>query len=110
MPRRAPVVEIRRSPDGVKEVEAPLPSNLWCYSSDGSRWFHTYSVIIIPQDSSSLHFSTTLHTAKGDVLITMSPSVNVSGRLVVVNDGWVNHCIFQMRSRTPEGLRASYRE
>ena len=84
----AHVGKIRHSPDEVKYVEAPLPGNLWYYSYNGSRCVCTNAVITTPPKYSYLHFRTTLQTANGDVLITVSSSVNGSGQLVVVNGGW----------------------
>ena len=71
---------------------------MWDYASYDYRWIHTDAVINIPQDSSSYHFITTLKNADIDVPITVYTYVNVSARLVGVNDDWVNCCIIQKRS------------
>ena len=104
MPRRAPVVKIRHSPDAFEQVEAPHRGNLWYYSSDAYWRVHTDDAITITPEFSTSHFRTTLETAKGDVLVTVSPSVNFSSRLVGIIEGWENCLIVQTLSRTPKGL------
>ena len=88
IPRRATVGKIKNPFDRVKEVDNALPDNLWYYASDGSWWVHTDAVINAPSWSYYLYFSMTIYTAKGDVLITVYPSENVSSSLVGANDGW----------------------
>ena len=69
--------------DGIEEGEATMTGNPLDYASDVSWWD---VVIAILPGSESSNFSTTLHTADGDALITVSPSVNFSTRVVGVND------------------------
>ena len=104
----AHVGKILRSPDEVKEVEAPLPGNLWYYSYNGYWCIRTDAIITNPPVYSYSHFRTTLQTFNRDVPITVSSSGNGSGQLVVVNEGWVTDHIVQRCSRTPEGLQSSY--
>ena len=109
MPQQhAPVGEIRHYSEG--EVESPLPGNLWVVASNGSWWVHPDAGITTPKYSSSSHFCTTLQTSEGYVPITVYPSINGSGRLIGVDDGWVTHCIVQTHPRTPGGMQESYLE
>ena len=80
MPWRAPVGEILRTYERVKYIKSPLsgPVNLRDYASDGYWWVHTDVVISITPKSNSSHFSTTIQTTKGDILITVYPSINGS--------------------------------
>ena len=107
IPWRAPVREIRIP--SIEEVEATdvdwwnsavailpkynsshfsttLPTgNLWNYTLNGSWWFHTNAVIrVLPKINTC--FLTNIPTPKGDFLITMSPSINVSANLVSINE------------------------
>ena len=85
----APFRKIWCPPDGIKDVEYPLSSDLWDYNSNGSRWVHTISIIDITPESDSSDFSTSLQTTKGYFFINVSPSVNGSTRLVGVNECFV---------------------
>ena len=92
------------------EVKAPLTGNMWTAGSNGSWQVHLDAVITTLIESSSSHFSATLQNSEVDVPIPVSPSINGSGRLVRVVDGWANSRITQTRSRTLKGLQTSYRE
>ena len=104
----APVGEIQRPPE--LEVEYPLPSNLWVLTSDGSWRVNPNATITTPPKSSSFHFSINLQTSKGDVPIAVSPYVNSIISFIGVKYGWVNLRVIQTHSRTPKGLRSSYRK
>ena len=121
MPWRAPVGKIRRP--SFKKGEAPDVSwwdsliaippesnylyfsttlqtgNLWYYASNGSLWVHTNAVILVLPKINT-HFFTTLHIPKGDVPITVSPSINGSARLVSINE-----CVIRTRSIYCEHFR-----
>ena len=77
------VGDIRLPSDGVEDIKSPLPGtgNLRAYVSDGSRWIHTDAVIRITSEINNNSVKTLL-TPEGDVPITVSPSINVSTRLV----------------------------
>ena len=94
MPLCAPVGETRLTSYGVKYSKAPLPGpgNIWDYDPDGSQWLHTDAVITIPPKSNSSHFSTTIQNAEGDVLITVTPYINVITRLVIIHNHIVQTC------------------
>ena len=104
----ATVGKIRYPRDKVWYVESLLLVTLWEVSFNGFRWVFTNAVIITPPDSSPLHYRMTIQTSKGDVPITVSPSGNGRGCLIVLYDGWVTGCIVQTYSRIPEGLQATY--
>ena len=55
------------------------------YAYGGSWWVHTDAVIHVIPDI-NINFITTLRTLKGDVLINMSTSINVSAHLVSMNE------------------------
>ena len=83
---------------------------MWAVDSNGSQWVNTNAAITNPLESSSFQFSMTLHTSKGDFLITKYQSVNSSGFFVRVDNKWVTNVILQTRSRTTEVIQASYRK
>ena len=88
----AHVGEILHSPDGVEEVESPLPGILWSYASYGSFRVHTDAIITITPKSKSLHFGTTLQNSYGDVLVTLYPYFSVISHLVEVNEIIIQTC------------------
>ena len=76
MPHQAPS-------DQVEDVAVDQRSTgiLWEWDSDGSRFVHSNFVICVPPKIKT-HFVTTFPTSKGEVLITVSPSTNISALLV----------------------------
>ena len=92
MTQQAPVGDIRRPDDGVKYIEYPLPGPgtlpgpciMRVWTSDSSEWVHSSFVICIPPEIKT-HFIIALRTPKEEIIITMSPSSNVTARLVSIN-------------------------
>ena len=112
MPRRAPVGKFRYPRNvvkDVKDVEAPPPVTLWDVASDVSRWFHPDAAITTLPYSYHLHIRTTLQTAERYFLVTLSPSVNGSGRLMGVDCGWFFYRIVITQFTMPDGMRSTYR-
>ena len=62
MPRSAPVGNIRRPDNGVKDVSVSCTVSLWGYGYNGSLWFHSSVVINILPRSSTSNISTTIQT------------------------------------------------
>ena len=91
MPQRGPVGEIQCSTDEVKEIKAPLPSNLLFNHFDSSRWVRINEVIDITLVSDSSHLSKTLQNDEIYVLITMYPSINCSALFFGVNERIYEH-------------------
>ena len=98
MPQCAPIGGIRRSRDGIKKSESPLPINLQDYAFNGSRWVHINAVIVIPPGSNSFYLSTTPYTDEGDFLITVSQSINGSARLFIMNECIFSNALFLSQS------------
>ena len=114
MPGRAPVGKIRRP--YFEEEEAPyvpwwdsitvitpdaaIPpdssttiqiGNIWDYDPNIYRLVHTSAVIrVLPKINT--HFVTNIPTSKGDVTITVSPTINGSVCLVIMNDHVILTC------------------
>ena len=111
MPRRAPFRQIIRP--SVKDTEDPDDSwwddvttfppdnaitpdsittiqtrNLWRYATGGYLWVHRPPIIPVSPKTNT-HFVTTLPNYKGEVLITVSLSINGSNLLVSVTEHFV---------------------
>ena len=89
--QKYPVGKIWLPAEWVEYVSSTLtsPGNLWVWDYDGSRWVHYNFVIRVPPKINT-HFVTTFTTAEGEVLITVSTSINGSARLVSTHDEIVN--------------------
>ena len=105
---RYPIDKIKYPPKGFEDVKPPQTGTLWEVASNSSMWVHPDGVITTPPDYSPSNTSTTIQTVKGDFTITISPSGNVSGSLVVLYDGWFTHRIVRYHYSTPGGLKAAY--
>ena len=95
MPLQSPVGEIRIPYDRVKYVTDPLPGtgNMWAWNSDGSRWVYSIFFIRVPPKINT-NFFTNFTTNKGEVLITMYPSINGRNHLVSMH----NDIVYQTRT------------
>ena len=108
IPCKFTVCKIRYPIDISKDVKAPLPSNLWSVTSNGSMWVHPNYVITTRPNSPPLHVSTNLQTSEEDIMSTFIPSGNVRGLLVGVDYGWISLHLVQTQYNTPDGMRSIY--
>ena len=65
--------------------------NLCHYAPDSSRWVHRNAVICV-MTKINTHFVTNFTNPKGEVPITVSPSINGSACLFSVNERFVQKC------------------
>ena len=85
MPRRAPVVKIRRPDYRVKYVAVVCSDGVWDCVHNGSLWVHTSAVINIPPGSGNIN--TTIQTPYGGVVPV---TISLFGLLLKVENCWLN--------------------
>ena len=104
MPRRAPVVKILHPADQVKDVSVVRSVRMWDCGQYGYLWVHPSAVInILPGNG---NINTTIQIPYREVVLV---TVSRSGRLIEVEDGWLNSCVIPIFCVSPERVCDTYR-
>ena len=103
MPRQSPTGKIW-SPAGLfKDVAVVLSIRLWDHGHDGYLWVHPSAVINIPPRYGNIN--TTIKTIDGKVFTV---TLSWYGRLLEVDDGWLNSGFLHIHCVSPEWVSNTY--
>ena len=104
MPRREPAVRTRSPDERVEYVAVVISVKLCDRGNNGSLWVHLSAVINILSGSGNI--DTTIQTPHGEVVMV---NVSLSGRLIEVDDHWLNIVVRKILCVSPECVRNTYR-